>query len=65
VLVRGVAFDRLDQVGDEVGAPAQLYVDAAPPLLQHVPRPHQTVVVEHDIDRRRDYERAEQVTGIP
>jgi len=43
------------QVGDKVGVPAQLDVDAAPPLLQHVPRPHQTVVVEHDIDRRRDH----------
>jgi hypothetical protein len=40
MLMRDVAFDRLDQVRDEVGAPAQLNVDAAPPFLQHIPRPH-------------------------
>ena len=65
MLVRGVAFDRLDQVGDEIGASAQLDFDAAPPLLQHVPRPHQTVVGEHDIERRGDSEPAEDVTGTP
>src|SRR6516162_11852087 len=65
MLVRGVAFDRLDQVGDEIGASAQLDFDAAPPLLQHVPRPYQTVVGEHDIKRRGDSERADDVTGTP
>jgi len=65
VLVRGVAFDRLDQVGDEVGAAPQLDIDTAPPLLQHAPRPYQTVVGEHDIKRRGDSERADDVTGTP
>ena len=47
------------------GAPAQLDIDAAPPLLQHISRPHQPVVTGHDVKRRQDGERGDDVTAIP
>jgi hypothetical protein len=34
--VRGIAFHGLDQVGNEVGAAAQLHIDAAPALGHEV-----------------------------
>ena len=43
-LVGGIALDRLDQVGDEVGAAAQLDGDAAERLVDQRPKPDQPVV---------------------
>ena len=43
-LVRGVALDRLDQVGDEVVAALELHVDLRPGVVDLVPEPDQAVV---------------------
>ena len=54
-LVRGVAFDRLDQVGDEVVAPFQLHVDPAPGLVDAVARGDDRVALRDVIeDREKD-----------
>jgi hypothetical protein len=42
-LMRRVRFDRLDQVGDEIAAPLQLDVDAAPAFAHQIALPHQPV----------------------
>ena len=33
----GIAFYRLDEIGNEIGAPAQLHIDTAPSLSYEVP----------------------------
>src|SRR5262247_2126151 len=54
--MRGIAFDGLDQVRNELGAALELDINAAPGLVRHLARAHQAV--EHDDrvkdDRRRD-----------
>jgi hypothetical protein len=50
-LVRRVALDRLDQVGDEVAAPLQLDVDLAPGVLVAVLERDDAVV---DVDAPED-----------
>ncbi len=42
-----VAFDRVEQVGDQVGAALELDIDAAPALFDHVLVLDQ-LVVDHD-----------------
>lgn len=49
--MRRVGLHGLDQVGHEVGAPAQLHVDAAEPFAHHVPQPHQPIVDQDRVDR--------------
>ena len=59
-LVRGVPLDGLDEVRDEVGAPAQLDVDVRPARLGLVADADEAVVriddvqAEHDEDGERD-----------
>ena len=47
-LVRGIALDRLDEVGDEVAAPLQLDIHLRPAVVHAVAEPDQPVVGEHD-----------------
>ena len=56
-LVRRVGLDGLDQIGNEVGAPAQLDVDPAESLAHHVTQPNQPVVDHDRIDRDRNDDR--------
>ena len=55
--MRGIGLHGLDQVGDEVGAAAQLHVDAAPALAHDVALADEPVEdddgVEHDHDHGR------------
>ena len=44
VLVGGIALDGFDQVGDQIGAAAQLHVDAAPALRHEVLVADQAIV---------------------
>ena len=54
--MRRIALHGLDQIGNEVGAPAQLHVDAAPALAHHVAHANQAVedLNNEDHDRNRD-----------
>src|SRR5690349_19292938 len=41
--MRGVAFDRLDEIGNEIGAALQLRFDAAPAFGDDIAPAHETV----------------------
>jgi len=57
LLMRGVPLDRLDQVGDQVGAPGQLHVDAAQCLLgADVGRAQLVEADDHEADQGHDHD---------
>src|SRR5690606_34109829 len=57
------ALYRLDQIGDEIGPALQLYVDARPGFAHDLPRTHQGVVENDDIDCHEDRKSKEDRTG--
>ena len=50
LLMRRIALHRLDEIGDEVGAPLQLHVDAAPALAGEIALPHEAIVERDGIE---------------
>src|SRR5664279_77598 len=52
----GIALHDLDQIGDEIAAPAQLHIDAAPALAHEIAAADQAVEDENDenYDQGRD-----------
>ncbi len=53
LLVRGIAFDRADEVGHEVGAASELDGDPAEAFLHQRAEPDQPVVDRHAPDREQ------------
>ena len=58
-LMRGIGLHGLDQIGDEIGAPAQLHVDAAPALAHDVALAHQPVEDDDGVKHDRDDDRGD------
>ncbi|ENN89004.1 hypothetical protein RHSP_02688 [Rhizobium freirei PRF 81] len=56
VLMAGIAFDRLDQIGNEIGAALQLHVDAGPCFLRNLARANEPIVDEDDIECGQHYD---------
>jgi hypothetical protein len=56
-LMRRIGLHGLDQVGNEVGAPAQMDVDPAEAFAHHVAQPDEPVVDHDRVDRERDHDR--------
>ena len=46
----GVALHRFHQIGDEIVAALELYLDLGPPVLDPVTHFHQTVVRQHQVE---------------
>jgi hypothetical protein len=59
--VAHIAFDGLEQVGDEIGAPLELHVDARPALAHQLPFADEVVIEEDAVaddgdDDGKDYQ---------
>ena len=52
--MRGIAFHRLDQIGNEIGPAAQLHIDAAPALRHEILVPDQRVIRKNEISADND-----------
>ena len=50
-LVSRIAFDRADQVRDQIGAAAELDGDPAEPFLDERPKAHQAVVDDDRVEK--------------
>jgi hypothetical protein len=52
--VRGVALDRVDEIGDKVVAALELDIDLRPRTFDLLPQPHQ-IIIDADDDRDADH----------
>src|SRR5690606_36676212 len=53
-LMCGVAAQRVDQIGNEISAPLELYVYPGPTFFSQLPRAHEAVVQMNEITNRQN-----------
>src|SRR5690606_25687525 len=53
-LMCGVAAERVDQIGNEISAPLELYVYPGPTFFGQLPRAHEAVVQMNEITNRQN-----------